>query len=39
MIKTIKDLPSNVLGFEASGAVTGKDYESVLVPAVEAKLK
>jgi hypothetical protein len=39
MIKTIKDLPSNVLGFEASGTVTGKDYENVLVPAVEAKLK
>ncbi|RLA68552.1 MAG: STAS/SEC14 domain-containing protein [Epsilonproteobacteria bacterium] len=39
MIKIISDLPSNVLGFESSGTVTGKDYETVLIPAVEAKLK
>ncbi len=39
MIKLITDLPNNILGFEASGEVTGKDYETVLIPAVEAKLK
>lgn len=39
MIKIITDLPKNTLGFEASGTVTGKDYETVLVPAVEKKLK
>ncbi len=39
MIKIISDLPSNVLGFESSGTVTGKDYETVLIPAVEAKLE
>jgi len=39
MIKPIPDLPDNILGFEASGKVTGKDYEIILVPAVESKLK
>ncbi len=39
MIKLLSDLPDNVLGFEASGKVTGEDYETVLIPAVEAKLK
>ncbi|RKX40707.1 MAG: STAS/SEC14 domain-containing protein [Verrucomicrobia bacterium] len=39
MIASIPDLPGNVLGFEASGKVTGKDYETVLIPAVEEKLK
>ena len=39
MIKLIPDLPGNILGFDASGKVTGKDYETVLIPAVEAKLK
>ena len=38
MIKLIPDLPNNILGFEASGIVTGNDYETVLVPAVEEKL-
>ena len=39
MIKIISDLPNNVLGFESSGTVTGEDYETVLIPAVEEKLK
>ncbi len=39
MIKIIQDLPGNNVGFEAIGKVTGKDYETVLIPAVEAKLK
>ena len=39
MIKQIKGLPNNILGFEAIGTVTGEDYETVLIPAVEAKLK
>ena len=39
MIKIIQDLPGNNVGFEAIGKVTGKDYETVLMPAVEAKLK
>ena len=39
MIKIIQGLPDNTLGFEAGGKVTGNDYETVLIPAVEEKLK
>lgn len=39
MIEIIPDLPDNVLGFTAKGEVTAEDYESVLIPAVETKLK
>ena len=39
MITQMTDLPDGVLGFEASGKVTGDDYSEVLVPAVEAALK
>ena len=38
MLRTIDDLPENVLGFEAVGEVTADDYSSVLVPALEAML-
>ena len=36
MIETIPGLPENVLGFNARGAVTAKDYETVIIPAVQA---
>ena len=36
MIKEISGLPAGVIGFELSGTVTAKDYESVLMPAVDA---
>jgi hypothetical protein len=39
MLKIINDLPGNVLGIEAGGEVTGADYENVLIPAVDEKLK
>ena len=39
MIERIPDLPSNVLGFEAKGTVTGSDYESIIIPAVEEAFK
>ncbi|HVA97393.1 MAG TPA: STAS/SEC14 domain-containing protein [Bacteroidia bacterium] len=39
MLQLIKDLPDNVLGVTAEGKVTGKDYETILIPAVEDKLK
>jgi hypothetical protein len=39
MLKQIIDLPDNALGIEASGKVTADDYQSVLVPALEGKLK
>ena len=38
MLERIQGLPDNVLGFEAKGEVTGADYESVLIPAVEEVL-
>jgi hypothetical protein len=39
MIKIMNGLPDNVLGVSAEGQVTGADYENVLIPAVEEKLK
>lgn len=38
MIERIDNLPTNVLGFAATGTVTSKDYESVIIPAVEEML-
>ena len=38
MIEIISNQPDNVLAFTAHGQVTAEDYESVLIPAVEAKL-
>jgi hypothetical protein len=39
MIRVLEDVPANVVAVEASGTVTEDDYESVLVPAVEARTK
>jgi hypothetical protein len=39
MLKLIEGLPVNVLGFTAEGKITGKDYENVLIPAIEEKLR
>ncbi len=36
MVEKILDLPDSVLGFTAKGTVTADDYESVIIPAVEA---
>lgn len=36
MVEPIPDLPDGVLGFTAKGTVTAQDYESIIVPAVEA---
>jgi hypothetical protein len=38
MIEVLPDMPDNVVAFRASGQVTGDDYETVLIPAVEEKL-
>jgi len=38
MLKIMSDLPTNVLGVYAEGKITGTDYETVLIPAVEQKL-
>jgi hypothetical protein len=39
VIEVMKDLPPNVVGLKATGKVTGKDYEEVVIPTVEARLK
>jgi hypothetical protein len=39
MIKLMNELPDNVLGVSAEGKITGADYETILIPAVEIKLK
>lgn len=36
MIRVMEGLPDNVVAVEAVGKVTADDYESVLMPAVEA---
>jgi hypothetical protein len=38
VLERIQNLSENVLGFSAKGKVTGADYESVLIPAVEQVL-
>ena len=39
MLHIMEGLPANVLGISAEGKVTGSDYENILIPAVEQKLK
>jgi len=39
MIKLMRDLPDNVLGVLTIGKITGADYETILIPALEEKLK
>ena len=39
MLERISDLPDSVVGIRASGEVTGDDYKTVLIPAVEAALQ
>jgi hypothetical protein len=39
MLTAIQNLPSDVLGFEASGTVTHKDYECVLIPDAESMMR
>ena len=38
MIERIPNLPGHVVGVIASGQVTGSDYETVLIPAIEEAL-
>ena len=39
MLRIMNDLPENVLGVSAEGKITGKDYETVLIPAIEEKFR
>jgi hypothetical protein len=35
MMKQLTDLPSGVIGFEATGKLQAEDYRDVLLPAIE----
>ncbi|MEQ8547118.1 MAG: STAS/SEC14 domain-containing protein [Cyclobacteriaceae bacterium] len=39
MIRLMKDLPESILGVFATEKITGEDYETILIPALEEKLK
>ena len=39
MLRLMKDLPDNVLGVFVKGKITGADYETILIPALEEKFK
>ncbi len=39
MIEITSDMPDNVVAVSAKGKVTGEDYDKVLIPALEEKLK
>jgi hypothetical protein len=39
MIELIEGLPDNVIGLNATGTITGDDYENVVVPAIEEHLE
>ena len=39
MIEILPGYPDNILAITASNNVTGDDYESVIIPAIEAKVK
>lgn len=39
MLKLIEGFPEDVVAIAGSGRVTGKDYEEVLIPAVERALE
>lgn len=39
MLTIMTDLPDNVLGVSGEGLITGADYATILIPAMEEKLK
>ena len=39
MLHIMAGLPNNVLGVDAEDQITGADYETVCIPAVEEKFK
>lgn len=39
MVTLMEGLPDEVVGLEATGRITGEDYERVVVPAVEERLR
>ena len=39
MLEIIQGMPDNVVAVSASGKVTGEDYDYLLIPLIEGKLK
>jgi len=39
MLEIIQDMPDNVVAVRATGQISGKDYDDVLIPAVESRVK
>lgn len=39
MMKRLANLPDNVVGISASGQIDAKDYETVLIPAIDSALQ
>ena len=39
MIEILPDYPDNVLAISGKDNITGEDYESVIIPAIEAKVE
>ena len=39
MMKLLSNLPDHVVGISASGQIDAKDYETVLIPALDAALQ
>jgi hypothetical protein len=39
MIEIIPGMPENIVAVSAKGRVTGEDYDNVLIPAIEDRLK
>jgi hypothetical protein len=39
MIEVLPDYPDNVLAITASDNITGDDYDSIIIPAIEAKVQ
>lgn len=39
MIEVLRDFPANVVAFRGTGRITRQDYETVVVPALEAAFK
>jgi len=39
MLRILDDFPDNVLAVSAEAKITGSDYETILIPAIEEKLK
>jgi len=39
MVEVLKEIPSKIAGFRVTGTVTRQDYEKIILPATEEKLR